>query len=554
MQIDLPGLRSQTAYTSKIANWDYKNSVTSGPKINDADHNGTPESITSVNLMDSQEFYFAVRDPIVQKQFTEVDTVDSISKGITMTMYNFDGDKNSNKDRLTFMNTVLGNSGYGVGVLPGVFMSNTLATDSNGNNIEGYPNGNGNSLGRIFEAKNPQNNFTVSKTENVNNLFLKSVYDSTGYFRYSSFENFAHLNTNTGKFSVYEQIGVPATNNSDADWNAYYKQRGNFMPYNEMQLDNPRKNIYGPQGNAELDVNDPRKNEDLYRLAGGVNDRDYFFGMIMEARFQQDYNGTNERGDPVRYDFNGDDDLWIYIDGVKILDIGGVHDAFSGHIDFVTGRVWIDKHSERDTTIKDCFWNAGVYPDGTPWDNTNPANKNSEKAQIFFKGNTFADYSSHRFKMFYMERGAGASNLDMQFNLTTLTQDQFKVTKDIPETSTQHTVQENYGNTAFYYKAYIVTTVINSQGHAEDVKTPITKHTQFLDGKTYGDVAKYEDGKTAVVWHYPEGEDQQNYDPDIFELHPGHSAIFPVVNHGVRYYVEEVEPESGDHATHMLDV
>ena len=61
----------------------------------------------------------------------------------------------------------------------------------------------------------------------------------------------------------------------------------------------------------------------------------------MEATFQQDYNGLNDRGDPVRYDFNGDDDLWIYIDGVKILDIGGVHDAFNGHIDFVTGQLFL---------------------------------------------------------------------------------------------------------------------------------------------------------------------------------------------------------------------
>ena len=560
VQVALPGLNSATAYTSKIANWDYMMNVTSGPKIIDANEDGSPDSVTSVNMIDSQEFYFAVLDPIVQKQFTEVDTVDSIEKGITMTMYNFSGDENSAHDRLTFMDTIMGSSGYGVGALPAEFMGLTLAKDSTGKNIEGYPNStnSGNySLGHVFEGTKPSgvnSNYSVAKTENVNNLFLKSVYDSTGFFRYSSFENFAHLNTDTGKFSVYEQIGVPATDprvdnwmgqhvSGDQDWNQYYKQRGNFMPYNEMQIASPRQNLYGPQGNTALDEDDPRKYEDLYRLEGSASDRDYFFGMIMEATFQQDYNGLNDRGDPVRYDFNGDDDLWIYIDGVKILDIGGVHDAFNGHIDFVTGQVWIDNHSDRNTTIKDCFWKAGVYPDGSAWDNTNPANYNSEKALTFFKDKTFADYSSHEFKMFYMERGAGASNLDMQFNLTILKQDQFKVTKDIPETSTGHTVQENYGNEAFYYKAYLVTSVLNAQGI-------------YLNNKTYGEVAKYEDGKTPVVWHYPSDlseEELEDYDPDIFEVHPGHSAIFPVVNHGVRYYVEEVEPETGAHATHMLD-
>jgi hypothetical protein len=63
--------------------------------------------------------------------------------------------------------------------------------------------------------------------------------------------------------------------------------------------------------------------EDLYLIKGSA---DYFFGMILETKFQQGPNGLSDNGDPVVFEFNGDDDLWVYADGVLLLDIGGVHD------------------------------------------------------------------------------------------------------------------------------------------------------------------------------------------------------------------------------------
>ena len=70
------------------------------------------------------------------------------------------------------------------------------------------------------------------------------------------------------------------------------------------------------------------------------------------------------------YEFNGDDDMWVYIDNVLVLDIGGVHDAHSGKIDFSTGIVsWTDcvtngTPGTTSTTLKEIFRNAGIFPDG----------------------------------------------------------------------------------------------------------------------------------------------------------------------------------------------
>ena len=129
------------------------------------------------------------------------------------------------------------------------------------------------------------------------------------------------------------------------------------------------------------------------------------------------------------YEFNGDDDLWVYVDGVLMLDIGGIHDAHSGSINFATGAITYDSVS--GTTIKEQFQTAGVFPDGSPWDDS--------KVSEFFNGNTLKDFTSHNFKMFYMERGAGASNLKMKFNLEVVPQGTVAVEKQLTNTAVSYT-------------------------------------------------------------------------------------------------------------------
>jgi fibro-slime domain-containing protein len=64
--------------------------------------------------------------------------------------------------------------------------------------------------------------------------------------------------------------------------------------------------------------------------------------MIMESKFHQGPNGLSDQGDPMVFEFTGDDDMWVYVDGVLLLDIGGIHDAFHGKINFQTGKITVD--------------------------------------------------------------------------------------------------------------------------------------------------------------------------------------------------------------------
>ena len=269
------------------------------------------------------------------------------------------------------------------------------------------------------------------------------------------------------------------------------------------------------------------------RLLHTTQGTNYYFGMYMEANFFQPKAGKVSAGqnssttNPMIYEFNGDDDMWIYIDKVLVLDIGGVHDAHSGYINFATGEVgWYDCETGKDpkletTTLKEIFENAGYFPDGTEW--------NSEKVDDYFTGNTFKDYTSHTFKMFYMERGAGASNLHMKFNLQVIPEGQIEVKKELSNTD-----KEKYSNVDFAFQVY-----------AQKVESTDANGNVTYCDKDYVLLDKAVDKATEqpIDFKRENFEDSdgnlKTYD-NVFHLKPDQSAIFKGLKANRKYYVVEV--------------
>ena len=581
LSISLPGRDINGTYTSQIASWDYNANGTYGMEVTGtttatASTGGsvtynTTTAISSKDYLNAQEFYFATRDPIVQGELTEVDTVNSKDLGLSIKMYDFTGrTKQGDGNRLGFMSDVLPDDEWMPYELHQGLTQRVLGAD-------GYPvssEGNKYSLKDIFET--PHSGFGASVTsKEANNLFIQSVYNETGFFKYSSFENYAYLNDN-GKFSVYEQIGTPygvdkgslshwqktnkwgetftfGTPNGYGGWNNEYEgnhdyyKRGNFMPYNRLVTTNgKRTNEYDPDLRP-LASDDPRRGEDLYVIENGNGNANYFFGMVMSAKFTQNPGGISDKGDPMVFEFNGDDDLWVYVDNVLLLDMGGVHDAFRGKIDFNTGDIYVNGHvydindktkeTNPHTTIKAQFEKAGIFPDGSAW---NPA-----RVDEYFTGNTFKDFTTHNFKMFYMERGAGASNLELQFNLPILKESQFRVKKDMPSTQTGNVIQNQYADATFYYEAYVQ--------DKNDPNGPLKKVTRdYLQSKNLRAPYYNDEGKTPVKWKTDSGSETK------FELKPGMTAVFPAEDDSLTWYVVEVEPDSGssnpEENSHMLDL
>lgn len=358
------------------------------------------ENHQRVTYYDVYIVYEDIRNSI--ERLTTVDTVDSTAKGVHMYMRNFNG-------------KAFGGGEY----YPGDVKEGLASQTVNGN---GWPTltgasdtPNGKSFAEVFFGNSNLNAYNVSNDYAVNELFLQSEFDTNGTFYYSSFENFATLKNDGDKnFTVYEQLGTPNAGEN------YFYQRGNFMPYNTLNIkDIANYNLYDDTG-APLTEEDERVNEPVY----GLNEKaDFHFGMYIWADFYQPQNGMvedNEGGgvSPMIFEFTGDDDMWVYIDGVLVLDLGGIHDAQSGSINFTDGTIeYTDTQTNQtpvwhSTTLKAQYEAAG-------------------KTGLDWKGDTFIDGSNHRIQIFYMERGEGASNLKISFNLKTIPDGQLAVSKNV---------------------------------------------------------------------------------------------------------------------------
>ena len=51
---------------------------------------------------------------------------------------------------------------------------------------------------------------------------------------------------------------------------------------------------------------------------------DYYYGMSLESTFMIPEKGCDANGNPLIFEFTGDDDFWLFIDDILVLDLGGI--------------------------------------------------------------------------------------------------------------------------------------------------------------------------------------------------------------------------------------
>ncbi len=421
--INLQGRRYGEFYSNIIA-WDNNRYAYIGMKAVDIYGSDGKKKLVPCSESASIPFYFATLEELnLGDRLHEVSTVDNNDYGISMKMFDFNGSATDLPNSDVTKNYFKGQTGEAQNLL-----YTNLEYNEEDSNDKGYP--------RVRSTDKSFRDMYAGATD-VNHLFIESIYNSSGYFEFDSCQNFATLQEKgNGDFTVYRELGT--TNASGKNT----LKHGQFFPYNKIKVgeystSNP-ENLYSMEAlldgkdSGKLDENDPRKYEKLHL----ISNPDYFFGMEMSASFVQTVNGLDSWGHDIIFEFTGDDDFWLYVDGELIIDLGGIHSAEGGSVNFRTGEVILSrviddnkKRIEERTTLVDIFrknYKDRGMSDSDIEKKIKEVFDQNEDGQYIFR-----DYSSHTMRVFYMERGAGASNLHMKFNLAAVTPGNVVVSKKV---------------------------------------------------------------------------------------------------------------------------
>lgn len=254
--------------------------------------------------------------------------------------------------------------------------------------------------GLVEKSLDKSNNIVFTNTEpglfrsdDTTNSYGKTIYTNVGLpFQYDKTTNYYTFNSN--KMSAHFTDEKPAGSNTNLTYSA------------------------SPQTITDLSVQGKSDKASWLPFDNGtsatMDTATYHFGMQAVIPFSMTANGkmnaADEKSADIRFDFSGDDDVWVFVDGKLVLDIGGIHNEMAGTMNFATNKWKVLKST--DNTNEDTAGDMnGQKMTGKLF------NTDSEEGILGTDRETFAATTSHTLTVFYLERGAGASNCKIRFNL-----------------------------------------------------------------------------------------------------------------------------------------
>lgn len=236
-----------------------------------------------------------------------------------------------------------------------------------------------------FLTTNKYNNSGLSLgsvIENVSFPFRKTDKGGVTYYEFDS-------RIDTVRFNANNQLDYLGQNNASEQVKDAQRQPG-FFPYN--------------------------KNSD-----STSNRLNYAMGTKIEVPFLTTRDGKID-GKDIIFEFTGDDDVWVFIDGILALDMGGAHPKVSGQINFADKTATVSGVKNNKVAFATrCMtgFGTGIYNNASLNLVNVPATYANYKTPFSAELKNKLENTSevHTLTFFYMERGMDVANMKLNFNL-----------------------------------------------------------------------------------------------------------------------------------------
>lgn len=180
----------------------------------------------------------------------------------------------------------------------------------------------------------------------------------------------------------------------------------------------------------------------------------YGFGAKLQFDFTLTDDGKVQVGDkaddkvPIKFFFSGDDDVWVYIDGQLVLDVGGAHGKASGLLEFGSNGTdnivtpYVSSNKAGGATYTTNANNKTVYFNGSKvtFEKQGKILDKDDKTKEF----TLDKGTTHTLTMFYMERGMWESNMAVAFNFPD--HNELQVEKKVDVTGVNDLFKDSFQN------------------------------------------------------------------------------------------------------------
>lgn len=322
--------------------------------------------------------------------------------------------------------------------------------------------------GLVANALNDENNLMTSNNEvlephfnekfltgdNSKHTALAKVYKNVSFpFTKQKVDDKGNKNDNSGvEYWYFDSADTTLAMRTDKKSGSYYlKDVGHQDWSKNVNSSSKTDGVSNPYG--FFPFNETAK-------ACSASNYNYGFGTKLEFKFRLTDDGTvvgtDGKEHPIKFNFSGDDDVWVYVDGKLALDVGGAHGKVTGQIDFKNKIATVSntKKSQNESS-----------KEGAP-----------TTRSVEIKG---SNSDEHTLTMFYMERGMWESNMKVSFNFPD--ENEFAVEKKVDTTG----VNTELFPTSLFEDASVFPFTIQNQ--ATHYAPKATESSNAKQPKTYND-------------------------------------------------------------------